>query len=101
MTSGVLASFEPVYAGMGQLGWSPTEVDSMDVWLVARFLGNDDHDPVIRGSRGLRAPSDSEGTGRHGRGQMGRMDPARVRPRFDDKGRMVDSGRVFRGEAAR
>lgn len=103
MTEGVLASFEGVYASMGSLGWSPSEVDAMEVWLIARFLGDEDEafDPVIRGNRGLSLPSDDTGSDRpgrkrgKGRNTFGRFDPRRIVPRTRDP------GRVLRGEAAR
>lgn len=97
MTVGVLAEFEPVYVGMGGLGWSQSEVDAMDISMVARFLGGGGTDPVIRGSRGLVLPG--EGGGGEGDGgadeKRGRRRPRRLRGRAKR-----ETGRVFRGEAA-
>lgn len=97
MTEGVLASFEPVYAALGALGWSPLEADGMDVWQVARFMGNDDFDPVIRGSRGLSLPSEHKaGSGiTRSPNRHGRFDPSKITPRSSDP------GRIFTGEDAR
>jgi hypothetical protein len=93
MTDGVLASFEPIYANMGLLGWSAPDVDAMEVWQVARFLGDDDFDPVPRGTRdGLRISSDhtdSPGKGRKAKGQYGRFDPRRLIPRASDPGKVL------------
>jgi hypothetical protein len=100
MNDGVLASFEPLYATLGLHGWSPTEVDAMEVWQVARFLGDDDFDPVVRGSRsGLSLPSDNRGGGvtrqPKGANRHGRMDPSGVTPRTSDP------GIILTGDAAR
>ncbi len=56
----VLAEFDPIYVGMGRHGWSPAEVDAMEVWQVARFLGEgeDDPDPVMRGARLIDKPKE-------------------------------------------
>lgn len=83
MTDGVLAAFEPVYARLGSLGWSPDEVDRWEVWTVARFMGDESFDPVIRGSRGMRLPKDDPGVSRSG---GGRMNPAGMKPRLTDPG---------------
>lgn len=42
---------------MGSLGWAPHEVDQMEVWQIARFMGTGG-DPVIRGSRSLTTQTD-------------------------------------------
>ena len=91
MTDGVLASCEGVYAQMGGLGWSVQETDAMEVWQIVRFLGDASFDPVIRGSRGLRAPSDPDSGGgsrhqRRGPNTHGRFDPNRATPRSSDPG---------------
>lgn len=100
MTEGVLASCEGVYAQMGGLGWSVGETDGMEVWQIVRFLGDASFDPVIRGSRGLRAPSDNDGQSssrhpRRGANTHGRFDPARATPRTSDP------GLIFTGDDAR
>ncbi len=80
---------------MGALGWSTSEVDVMEPWQVARFLGDDGFDPVIRGSRGLVIPSDSDddekGPKKLGKGSL--------RSRMANKGREL--GRVLSGDDAR
>lgn len=61
MAPGVLAEFEPIYRVMGAHGWAPGEVDAMEPWQVASFLGvgGEGIDPVLRGTRdGLRLPSE-------------------------------------------
>lgn len=60
MVDGALAEFEPIYRVMGAHGWAPSEVDAMEPWQVASFLGvGGDIEPVLRGTRdGLRLPSD-------------------------------------------
>jgi hypothetical protein len=95
MTEGVLAAYEPVYARLGANGWGPQEVDGWEVWLVARFMGDEDFPPVIRGNRGLVLPSDNQGHGPRTRGTHGRFDPSRARPRSSDP------GKIFTGDAAR
>lgn len=98
MPSGsVLAAFEPIYAQMGALGWSTAEVDGMESWQVARFLGDTDDgfDPVIRGSRGLVLPSDGDGGSSSGE----RLGSGSLRSRIANKGREL--GRVLSGEDAR
>ena len=55
-----------MYRSLGALGWEPSEVDAMDVWVAASFLGlappDDDRtfDPVIRGDRSLVLPKDKD-----------------------------------------
>ena len=81
----------------------------MPVWLVGVRLGLADDSPGypmrsgdvatkadVEAIKAARADNKS-GQG----GKMGRMDPNRVKPTFDDKGRMVDTGRVLTGDAAR
>lgn len=99
MTAGVLAAFEPIYVGMGLGGWSPGDVDGMEVWQVARFLGDEDFDPVFRGTRdGLRLPSDAQPgdgkkLGKLGK-KLGRFNPRKAKPQ------LTDPGRVLRGTDA-
>lgn len=50
---------------MGDLGWAPDEVDRMEIWQVASFLGVSG-DPVIRGARTLSKRSDSDRTASSG-----------------------------------
>lgn len=100
MAEGLDATWERVYCQMGLIGWAPSEVDGMEPWLIARFLGDDDFDPVIRGVRdGLRLPSDPTGGGtdrkRKGGQSFGRFDPRKLIRR--DR----DPGTVLRGDAAR
>lgn len=57
-----LAQFAWVYEGMGALGWPHSEVDEMEVWEVARFLGVGGTGPVAAGSRGIVLPSDRDDT---------------------------------------
>jgi hypothetical protein len=45
---------------MGQLGWSPSETDAMELWQIGMFLGPDGGDPVIRGARQLTVKSDTD-----------------------------------------
>jgi hypothetical protein len=47
---------------MGSLGWAPHEVDRMEIWQIARFMGMGG-DPIIRGSRGLTTSTDRAGRG--------------------------------------
>lgn len=61
-----------MYRSLGALGWEPSEVDAMDVWVAASFLGlappGDErtYDPVIRGDRSLVLPKDKDdGTPQH------------------------------------
>lgn len=62
---------------MGSLGWAPDEVDRMELWQVARFLGVGGGDPVIRGSRGLSLRSDDDtAPAAAGRESAGEIDEA-------------------------
>lgn len=62
----VLAEFLPIYRNMGALGWSQDETDRMDLAVCASFLGRGpegdgtDYPPVIRGSRSMVLPKDTE-----------------------------------------
>lgn len=48
----MLEEVEWVYVGMGELGWSPPDVDAMELWQVGRFLGLENTGkPVIRGAQ--------------------------------------------------
>lgn len=92
MTTGVLAEFEPIYVVLGENGWSTVEVDEMQLWQVARFMGDSEIDPVIRGTRdGLRVSRDSTGSGEGG--------PRRRRAPRPKKRK--ETGRSFRGKDAR
>lgn len=50
-----MSEFAPIYAAMGDAGWSPLETDAMLPWQVAAFLGQGDQTtgPVLRGARSV------------------------------------------------
>jgi hypothetical protein len=94
MTDGVLAAFEPILVRMGEHGWSRQETMAMEVHEVARWLGDEDFDPVIRGQRGpLRVGRDLDDApkGRGKGSRFGRFNPRRAKR---------DPGRIFYGSDA-
>lgn len=52
----MFAELDPIYRGMAERGFSVSEVDAMELWQVARFLGVKGGG-VIRGAA-LRRPAD-------------------------------------------
>lgn len=99
MIGGTYAAFEDIYVRLGTHGWGQHEVDLWETPTVARFLGDDNFDPVIRGQRGpilldRDRPDDSAPRPVRKR-RVGRANPDRM-PRRD-----TDPGRVMYGDAAR
>jgi len=74
-----MAETEWIFRVLGAHGWSTVEVDEMELWQVARFigLGDDGPDPVIRGARSLMLKTDERGGSKGGAGLGGNLD-ARV-----------------------
>lgn len=56
----MFAEFDAIYRQMGELGWSPGEVDVMELWQVARFLGVGGTPPTIRGARHIQLREGAE-----------------------------------------
>ena len=81
----------------------------MPVWLVGVRLGLADDSPgypMRSGDVSTKADVEAIKAARAGNkagqgGRMGRLDPSRVKPKLNDRGQMVDTGRVLTGEAAR
>lgn len=94
-------------------GYTTDQLEAMPVWEVGVRLGlvdGSDGYPLRAGKVVTKAEAEAmreaaeearQGGPRGRRKGHGRLDPQRAKPRLDDKGRMVDTGRVFFGDDAR
>jgi hypothetical protein len=95
-----LAHFDDLYRALGRFGWSPGEVDAMEVWTAASFVGVPDRDPILRGSRSIHLSSDGEQKGTTTAGGQSYVPPPRDQlpdPETWGRDNPADAAAVLRG----
>ena len=100
--------FATVHAAGATFGYSKEALDAMPVWEVAVRLGiaeGSDGYPMRAGRVATLAEVEAQERAvedrKTGGSRHGRMDPRTAKPKRTADGRVVDSGRVFSGDAAR